>query len=98
MLANVFTTVGRLENILQRTDCRTKTKSAIGHALMHKENPVIQMIRRMKMTANESHIGLALGVSAVMMGLLLWAIIWQSDVIAYQRDLIKWMWSAKFGG
>ena len=56
------------------------------------------MIRRLNVTASESLIGLALGLSAVMMGLLLWAIVWQSNVIAYQRDIIKWMWSSKFGG
>ena len=60
--------------------------------------PVIQTIRRLNVTATESLVGLALGVSAVMMGLLLWAIVWQSNVIAYQRDIIKWMWSSKFGG
>jgi hypothetical protein len=63
-----------------------------------KEKPVSQMIRRLNVTASESLIGLALGLSAVMMGLLLWAIVWQSNVIAYQRDIIKWMWSSKFGG
>ena len=67
-------------------------------ARVHKEKPVIQMIRRMNVTATESLVGLALGTSAVVMGLLLWAIVWQSNVIAYQRDIIKWMWSSRFGG
>lgn len=59
---------------------------------------MIQMIRRLNVSATESLVGLALGASAVMMGLLLWAIVWQSNVIAYQRDIIKWMWTSKFGG
>jgi hypothetical protein len=41
---------------------------------------------------------IALGLSAVAMSLMLWVIIWQSDVISYQRDIIRWMWSWKFGG
>jgi len=40
----------------------------------------------------------ALGLCALVMSLLLWMIIWQSDVIAYQREVIRWMWSWKYGG
>lgn len=38
---------------------------------------------------------LALGLSMVMLGLLLCALIWQSSVIVYQRDLIRWLWDIK---
>ena len=41
---------------------------------------------------------MALVVAAVTMGLMLWAIIWQANVIAYQRDLIRVMQAAQFGG
>jgi hypothetical protein len=59
---------------------------------------MIQMIRRLNVPAKESHLALALAVAATTMGLMLWAIIWQANIIGYQRDLIQWMWSAKFGG
>ena len=59
---------------------------------------MIRFIRRLSVPATESHLALGLGVAAVAMALMLWAIVWQSNVIAYQRDLIQWMWSARFGG
>lgn len=56
------------------------------------------LFRRMKVPATESQLAVALGLCAVTMGLMLWVILWQSDVIAYQRDVIRWMWSWKYGG
>jgi len=41
--------------------------------------------------------GIALAVAAVTMALMLWAVIWQADVIVYQRDLIRDLWGAAFG-
>ncbi len=58
----------------------------------------MSLFRRLAVPANESQMAVALGLSAVAMGLMLWAILWQSDVISYQRDVIRWMWSWKFGG
>ncbi len=55
-------------------------------------------LRRLTVPASESEMAIALGISAVTMGLMLWAIIWQSDVITYQREVIRWMWSWKYGG
>jgi hypothetical protein len=43
-------------------------------------------------------LGVALTVAAVTMALMLCAILWQSSIIDSQRNLIRWMWSAKFGG
>jgi hypothetical protein len=59
---------------------------------------MVRLIRRLSVPATESHLGLGLGVAAVALAMMLWAIVWQSNVIAYQRDIIQWMWSAKFGG
>jgi hypothetical protein len=59
---------------------------------------MIRMFRRLTVPATESHLGLALIVAAVMMGLMLCAIVWQSNIIDSQRDIIRLMWSAKFGG
>ncbi len=56
------------------------------------------LLRRLTVPATESQMAVALGLSAVTMGLMLWAIIWQSDIITYQRDVIRWMWSWKYGG
>jgi hypothetical protein len=47
---------------------------------------------------SESQLGVALTVAAVTMALMLCAILWQSSIIDSQRNLIRWMWSAKFGG
>lgn len=38
--------------------------------------------------------GIALAVAAVTLAFMLWAIIWQTDIIVYQRDLIKDLWGA----
>ncbi|MGH9594773.1 MAG: hypothetical protein ACRD5L_16905 [Bryobacteraceae bacterium] len=36
---------------------------------------------------------IALAISVLMMSFLLWGVLWQADVIAKQRDVIKWLWS-----
>ena len=59
---------------------------------------MIRLIRTLKVPASESHLGIALSLAAVTMGLMLWALLWQSSVITYQRDIIQWLWSGKFGG
>ena len=59
---------------------------------------MIRFLRRLCVPAGESHLALALALAALTMSLMLWAILWQSDLIAYQRDLIRWLWSAKYGG
>ena len=59
---------------------------------------MIRLIRHLSVPATESQLGLGLAVAAVAMALMLWAIVWQSNVIAYQRALIQLMWSARVGG
>jgi hypothetical protein len=56
------------------------------------------LISRLRVPASESQMAVALASCAVVMSLMLWAILWQADVIAYQREVIRWMWSWKFGG
>ena len=58
----------------------------------------MKLILHLGEPVSESQLGLALTVAAVVMGLMLCAIMWQSSIIGSQRDLIQWMWSAKFGG
>jgi hypothetical protein len=48
--------------------------------------------------ARESHLAVALGFSVVMMAALLWCVMWQADVIDYQRDVIRTLWVGRFGG
>ncbi len=56
------------------------------------------LLRRLSVPASESQMAVALSVCAVAMSLMLWMILWQSDIIVYQRDVIRWMWSWKYGG
>jgi len=49
-------------------------------------------IRRLSAPASESQMGLALAMSIVMMSFLLWGLLWQGEVIAKLRDLIRWLW------
>jgi len=58
----------------------------------------MRLLRRLNIPASESQMAVALGLCAVMMSLMLWVILWQSDVIAYQQDVIRLMWNARFGG
>ena len=58
----------------------------------------MRMLRRLVLPASESQLAVALAISAVAMALMLWAILWQSDIIAYQREVIRWLWSGKYGG
>jgi hypothetical protein len=59
---------------------------------------MIQALRRLNEPASDSHLGMALIVCGVAMALMLWAIIWQADIIGYQRDLIRALSIARFGG
>jgi hypothetical protein len=58
----------------------------------------MKMLRGLSEPVSESQLGLALILAAVVMGLMLCAIMWQSTIIGTQRDVIQWMWSVKFGG
>jgi hypothetical protein len=59
---------------------------------------MMKPLRRLAEPVSESQLGVALTVAAITMGLMLCAIMWQSTIIGTQRDVIQWMWSAKFGG
>ena len=55
---------------------------------------MFRIFRRLNEPATESHMGIALAVAAVTLAMMLWAIIWQTDVIVYQRNLIRDLWTA----
>jgi hypothetical protein len=56
------------------------------------------LAQRARIPATESQMAYVLAMCAVTMSLLLWAILWQSDVIARQHDVIRWLESVKLGG
>ncbi len=57
----------------------------------------MRMLRRLTISATESQMAAGLAICAVTMALMLWAIVWQSGVITYQREIIRWLWSWKYG-
>jgi hypothetical protein len=57
-----------------------------------------QVFRRLSEPPPESHVGMALGLAAVVIALMLCAIIWQANVIAYQRELIRLLSISGSGG
>jgi hypothetical protein len=62
------------------------------------EKPIMKSYFRLGEPVSESQLAVALTVAAVTMALMLCAIMWQSSVIESQRNVIHWMWLAKFGG
>ena len=54
--------------------------------------------QRLRVPATESQTGVVLGFCVVVMSLMLWVIVWQSQVISQQAELIRWLRSLKFGG
>jgi len=56
------------------------------------------MMRRLAAPASDNQMALVLAISMVIMGLMLVALLWQSNVIVYQRDLIRSLWNWKFSG
>jgi len=58
----------------------------------------MRILRTLRLPASETQVTLALVVSLVIMSLLLCGLVWQSNLIAYQRELIRWMWNWKYAG
>jgi len=58
----------------------------------------VKLLRRFAVPASESQLALTLALSLVMMAALLLCLIWQGNVIKFQQDLIRDLWSFKYGG
>jgi len=59
----------------------------------------MEWIRRVcRIEIRESHVGLALIMCLLIMSVMSIAIVWQAQVIANQRDAIRWLEQIKFGG
>ncbi len=56
------------------------------------------LVQRIRIPASESQMAFVLAMCAVTMSLMLWAILWQSDIIAQQHEVIRWLRTVKLGG
>jgi hypothetical protein len=63
----------------------------------HGGNTMRAIIAKLKIPASESQLSLALGLSVLVMSGLLWALLWQSNIIASQRESIRYLWSLHGG-
>jgi len=54
--------------------------------------------RTFRVPATESHMGIVLSLCVFTMSLMTLALVWQAQVIADQREAIRWLESLKFGG
>jgi hypothetical protein len=56
------------------------------------------LIRKLRIPASESAMGVVLAFCIISMGLMSVALIWQAQIIANQREAIQWLETLKFGG
>ena len=56
------------------------------------------LVRTLRLPAAESQTNIALAICVMLMGLMSVAILWQAQVIANQRDAIRFLETIKFGG
>jgi hypothetical protein len=59
--------------------------------MAHGGNIVRTLINKLRIPATESQLSLALGLSVLVMSGLLWAILWQSNIIVQQRESIRYL-------
>jgi hypothetical protein len=58
----------------------------------------MERIRRIfRVPAQESHLGLALAFCLLAMSAMSIALVWQAQIIANQREAIRWLEQLKFG-
>ncbi|MGB2590909.1 MAG: hypothetical protein WBG02_00560 [Candidatus Acidiferrum sp.] len=56
------------------------------------------IVRKLHIPASESSMGIVLTVCVVAMGFMSMALLWQAQIIANQREAIRWLETLKFGG
>jgi hypothetical protein len=54
--------------------------------------------RFLQLPANESSVGLVLSLSVVVLGIMSVALVWQAEIIANQREVIRGLEALKIGG
>lgn len=58
----------------------------------------MEWIRRtLRVEVRESHLGIALIVCLLVMSVMSIALVWQAQIIANQREAIRWLEQLKFG-
>lgn len=55
------------------------------------------IIAKLKVPASETQLSLALALSVLVMSGLLWGLLWQSNIIAEQREAIRYLFSLHGG-
>ena len=55
------------------------------------------LMKRLTIPATESQLSVALALSVLVMSLLLWGLLWQSNIISQQREAIRYLWSLHGG-
>jgi len=56
------------------------------------------LVRKLHIPASESTLGIVLTVCVISMSLMSVALLWQAQIIANQREAIRWLETLKFGG
>lgn len=55
----------------------------------------VQLLHRLKMPASESQLAITLAVSLVFMAAMLVGLLWQANIIAFQKEIIRSLWDLK---
>jgi hypothetical protein len=58
----------------------------------------VRFLRRLQVAASESQLAIALAVALVFMAAMLLCLVWQADIIASQREIIRALWNLKNAG
>jgi hypothetical protein len=56
----------------------------------------VKFLQRLKEPASESQLGLTLAISLVIMAAMLVGLMWQANVISFQREIIRSLWNLKY--
>jgi len=59
--------------------------------------PMAYLRKFLQLPANESSVGLVLSLSIVVLGFMSIALVWQAEIIANQREVIRWLEAMKIG-
>jgi hypothetical protein len=66
-----------------------------GIALIENRGIRVSFLRRLKVPASESQLALTLAVSLVFMAAMLFCLLWQANIIAFQQEVIRSLWDLK---
>lgn len=55
----------------------------------------MKLLHRMRMPVSESQLGITLAISLVFMAAMLLGLLWQANIIAYQKEIIRSLWDMK---